>query len=201
MAIYLKKQYRLKEDDSFKYLTEAFHEMTEEERDTITAVHPLLDGCTVKKGAKFLCVSEATLHRRLKKLLNKFPLLDTRVKGKNWNQTGGRSGKIYSGREGEMEEFAETLGLDPMEYEFLRLIHPIFDVDMTREQACKTLGWSEPTGLRIWNSLLERFPDLGGSMGKWVNPMNISRHSFDNPKKFGDFDDPYFGEDKIVRKF
>ena len=72
---------------------------------------------------------------------------------------------------------------------------------MTREQACETLGWSVPTGIRIWKSLLERFPELEDSMKKWVNTEEVSRHNFDNPMMFGDFDDPYFGEDTIVRKF
>ena len=184
---------------NFDELEKAFPKMTEEEREAITVVHPLLDGLTVKQGAKLLCVSESILHMRLNTLINKFSLTDPRLARKRAG--GARSEKIWSGRDEKMEEFAKTFDLDPMEYEFLKLIHPIFDVDMTREQACETLGWGRTTGKRVWKNLLKRFPQLEDSTGRWVNPMNVSKHNFDNPISLGDPDDPYLGEDKIVRKF
>ncbi len=186
-------------EPSFDELEKAFPKMTEEERDAITAVHPLLDGLTVKQGAKFLGVSESVLHMRLNTLINKFSLTDPRLARKRAG--GARSEKIWSGRDEKMEEFAKTFDLHSMEYEFLKLIHPIFDVDMTREQACETLGWGLTTGKRVWKSLLKRFPELEDSMGRWVNTAGVSRHNFENPMMFGDFDDPHLGGDKIVRKF
>ena len=184
---------------NFDELEKAFSKMTGEERDAITAVHPLLDGLTIKQGAKLLCVSESVLHLRLNTLINKFSLTDPRLTRQRAG--GARGEKTYSGRDEKMEEFAKTFDLDPMEYEFIKLVHPIFDVDMTREQACETLGWSIPTGIRIWKSLLKRFPELEESMEKWVNTAGVSRHNFENPMMFGDFDDPYFGDDTIVSKF
>ncbi len=184
---------------NFDKLEKVFPRMSEEERDTITAVHPLLDGLTVKKGARLLGVSESVLHTRLDILIKKFSLIDPRLNRKKAEST--RTENPYSGRDEVMEKFAETLGLDPMEYEFIKLIHPIFDIDMTREQACETLGWGLTTGMRIWKSLLKRFPELEESMENWVNPEGGSRHSLENPMRFGDLDDPYFGDDKIVRIF
>lgn len=186
---------------SFDVLEKAFSKMTEEEMEIITSVHPLLDGNSFSKGANLLSMSESKFINLIKEIFDRFPELRKEVLVKERTGREKATKRIWSGRDGKMEEFAETLDLDPMEYEFLKLIHPIFDVDMTREQACETLGWGLTTGKRVWKSLLKRFPELEGSMEKWVNPEGVSRHSFENPMKFGDFDDPYFGEDTIVRKF
>ena len=186
---------------NFDELEKAFPKMTEEETEIITAVHPLLDGDSFKKGADLLSMPESKFMDILDRIFARFPALKKEVLGKGRRRKEETTTPIWSGRDEKMEEFAKTLDLDPMEYEFIKLVHPIFDVDMTREQACETLGWSRTTGIRIWNSLLERFPELGDSMEKWVNPEGVSRHNFENPMKFGDFDDPFLGEDKIVRKF
>ena len=186
---------------NFDELEKAFSKMTEEETEIITAVHPLLDGGSLSGGADLLGMSESKFMNCLDRLFIRFPALKREVMGKGRRKKEETTSPVWSGRDKKMEEFAKTFDLDPMEYEFIKLVHPIFDVDMTREQACETLGWSRTAGKRIWNSLLERFPELGGSMEKWVNPEGVSRHSLENPMKFADLDDPFFGEDKIVRKF
>ena len=99
-----------------------------------------------------------------------------------------------------MDDLIKSLGLEPMEYDFIKLIHPIF-CGMTREQACQTLGWSVPTGIRVWKNLVGRYPELTESIKKWTNPNEITRRHLKYPKKFSQLDDPYLGEDKIVRKF
>ena len=186
---------------NFDALEKAFPKMTEEETEIITAVHPLLDGDSFSKGADLLGMPESKFMSSLDRLFIRFPALKQEVSGKGRSTKEETTTPIWSGRDEKMEEFAKTFNLDPMEYEFIKLVHPIFDVDMTREQACETLGWSRPTGLRIWKSLLKRFPELEESMEKWVNPEGVSRHRLENPMKFADLDDPFFGEDKIVRTF
>ncbi len=186
---------------SFNELEKAFPKMTEDEMEIITAVHPLLDGNSFSKGADLLGMPESKFMNRLSRLFIRFPALRREVLGKGRRKREKTIAPVWSGRDEKMEEFAKTFDLDPMEYEFIKLVHPIFDVDMTREQACETLGWSIPTGIRIWKSLLKRFPELEDSTEKWVNPEGVSRYSLENPMRFADLDDPYFSEDKIVRKF
>ncbi len=188
-------------EPNFDELEKAFPKMTEEETEIITAVHPLLDGDSFSKGADLLGMSESKFMNCLDRLFIRFPALKKEVLRKGRSRKEETTNPVWSGRDEKMEEFAKALDLDPMEYEFIKLVHPIFDVDMTRKQACETLGWSVPTGIRIWNSLLERFPELEESMEKWVNPEGVSRHSLENPMRFADLDDPFFGEDTIVRKF
>ena len=107
-----------------------------------------------------------------------------------------------------MEEFAKELGLEYVELELLKMIHPIFDVNMTRKEACDILGISVPTGRRIWNSMIERYPALAESMKKWDNPLEIERCKVRGAKRLGDLsgietdgNNEYLYGDKIVRKF
>ncbi len=186
---------------SFDVLEKAFPKMTEGEREIITSVHPLLDGTSFREGANLLSMSESKFINLLNGIFGRFPELEKEVLGKRRERRKNSIKENWSDRDMVMEEFAGIFGLEPLEYEFLKLIHPIFDVGMTREQACENLGWSRPTGFCIWKSLLKRFPKLEESMKKWTNPEEVSQQSLKNPMRFGNFDDPYFGEDRIVRKF
>lgn len=100
-----------------------------------------------------------------------------------------------------MEKLIKSLGMDPKEMEFIQLVHPVFDFCLTRAEACEILGWGTSTGERIWSGLIKRFPELANSSEKWVNPRGITRYKLQHPHRLCNSDDPYFGEDKIVRKF
>lgn len=100
-----------------------------------------------------------------------------------------------------MEKLIKSLGINPEEMEFVRLVHPIFSICLTRKEACSLLGWGTSTGERIWKSLIEKFPELANSSAKWINPYGVTRYKHKHPRRVYNLDDPYFGDDKIVRKF
>ncbi len=100
-----------------------------------------------------------------------------------------------------MEKLIKSLGIEIKEMEFIQLIHPVFGNCLTRAEACEILGWGTSTGERIWNSITKRFPELANSSEKWINPRGVTRYKLQHPHRLRDFDDPCFGEDKIVRRF
>jgi len=100
-----------------------------------------------------------------------------------------------------MKTLIESLGIDPMELEFIKLVHPIYNICLTRSEACEQLGWGTSTGERIWKNLLKRFPELKESMKKWVNPCGITRYRLKHPHELPNFDDPFLWGDRIMRKF
>ena len=186
---------------NFDVLENAFHSMSDEEREIITSVHPLLDNASFTDAANLVSMTKNKFNNCLDKILNRFPELKEEIMGRERGRRKGPIKEEWSGQDTEMEEFVKTLGLEPVEYEFLRLIHPIFDINMTKKQACETLGFSRPTGRKILNNLISRFPALIWSTKRWANSEERSQDRVENPMRFGDLDDPYFGEDKIVRIF
>lgn len=75
MAIYLKG---LKGDIAkypFRELEKAFPELTDEEKETITMVHPVLDNLKREDAAIELSISTSALNQRLTKIYRKFPAL------------------------------------------------------------------------------------------------------------------------------
>ena len=105
-----------------------------------------------------------------------------------------------------MEDLAKKLGLEYIELELLKMIHPIFDVCMTRKMACENLGICVSTGRRIWNDMLIKYPALTDSMGKWNNPRGIKREKVRSPRRVGfidtiDIENGDFDGDRVVRRF
>ena len=184
---------------SFDAIEKAFLLMTDEDKEIITSVHPLLDSISFSDGAKQMGMVKKEFNKCLDRIFERFPLLKKEVLAKDRIRRSSVE-EDWPDCDIVMEEFAGTFGMEPAEYEFLKLIHPIFNINMTRNQACVALGWCRPTGLKIWNDLLKRYPALIDSIHQWTTPEEM-REPLENPMKVANFDDPYFGRDKIVRTF
>jgi len=133
--------------------------LSEMQQQILFNLHPNILGKTTRETAQELGLVEADVISAADEIVKKFPDLRKYLgkQGRNRLRKSSKESKVYDipvPCGSNLEKLAESLGLEFVELELIKAIHPIFGMCLTKKAAGRRLGIGESTVTRIWKDLM-----------------------------------------------